>query len=183
VAADLAGAHAQLAEADPAAAARIAPEDRQRIARALEVHMATGKPISSFQGAGTPYLGKDEWVGVTLTAPREAVYDRINARTTKMMKAGALEEARRLWARNLDRELPVMRAHGMPGFCEHFDGRTSLADAVERCSRDTRRYAKRQMTWIAHQFTFWPRVPAMGTDVRVRVVAALHQELLEARAG
>jgi len=90
-----------------------------------------------------------------------------------MMKAGALEEARTLWARRLDRELPAMNAHGMPGFCDYFDGRVSLEDAIERCKRDTRRYAKRQMTWITHQFTQWPRVPSMAADVRARVAAAI----------
>ena len=98
------------------------------------------------------------------------------ARVEKMMKLGALEEARRLWERKLDPELPAMRAHGMPGFAEHFAGRASLADAIERCKRDTRRYAKRQMTWIAHQFTLWPRIPSLALDVRTRVFADLHAE-------
>jgi tRNA dimethylallyltransferase len=93
------------------------------------------------------------------------------------MKAGALEEAQALWRRRLDPELPVMRAHGMPGFCDHFAGRTLFADAVERCKRDTRRYAKRQMTWIAHQFTHWPRVPSEDADVRIRVISALLDEI------
>jgi tRNA dimethylallyltransferase len=94
----------------------------------------------------------------------------------KMMKLGALEEARRLWERQLDDTLPVMRAHGMPGFADHFAGRAPLADAIDRCKRDTRRYAKRQMTWIAHQFTLWPRVPSEALDVRTRVILDLHAE-------
>lgn len=177
VAADAAKAYGDVVAGDAQAASRIAAEDRQRVARALEVMIATGRPISAFHGPSEPVLKAGEWVGVCLTPPRQSTYDRINARVQRMINLGALEEAKALWARKLDRELPAMRAHGMPGFCEHFDGRISLEDAVERCKRDTRRYAKRQMTWIIHQFTLWPRVPAMAAEVRARVVAAMLGEL------
>jgi tRNA dimethylallyltransferase len=169
-------AHARLAEVDPDSAARIRPGDRQRVARALEVFIATGRPISAHQGHAQPLLKAGEWTGVALTPSRDAIYGRINARVDRMMAHGALDEARALWSRGLDRELPAMRAHGMPGFADHFDGRATLEDAVERCRRDTRRYAKRQMTWITHQFTLWPRVPAMATETRAKVVAALWAE-------
>lgn len=182
VAADPARAYAELIAADPPAASRVAPEDRQRVARALEVLIGTGRPISSFHGEAEPVLGPGEWLGVALTPPRETVYGRIDQRVLAMMKQGALEEARRLWERRLDRELPAMRAHGMPGFCDHFEGRASLDAAVERCQRDTRRYAKRQMTWISQRFTLWPRIPSMRPDVRVRVVCALAQEIDRAPA-
>lgn len=174
---NLAAAHAELSRVDPLAAARIGPGDPQRIARALEVWIATGRPLSSFHGAGEPLLGPGEWLGVALTPPREALYARIDARVDAMLKAGALDEARRLWARGLGRDLPAMRAHGMPGFCDHFDGHAPLAAAVERCKRDTRRYAKRQFTWIAHQFTLWTRVPSERLDVRARVIAAMWSEM------
>jgi tRNA dimethylallyltransferase len=177
VAADLGAAFGDLIEKDPGARQRIEPQDRQRIARALEVLIATGRPISSFHGEQAPVLVKGEWLGAALTPTRERLYDRINTRVEKMMKLGALEEARTLWARRLDPELPAMRAHGMPGFSDHFDGRLSLEDAIERCKRDTRRYAKRQMTWIAHQFTRWPRVPSEDLDVRARVIVAMHRDI------
>jgi tRNA dimethylallyltransferase len=176
VAADQAGAYADLIVKDPPARERIEPQDRQRIARALEVLIATGRAISSFHGEQAPVLKQGEWLGVTLTPPRERLYGRINARVDRMMKTGALEEARALCERRLDAELPVMRAHGMPGFAAHFAGEASLEDAVERCKRDTRRYAKRQMTWIAHQFTHWPRVPSESLDVRAKVIADLYNE-------
>jgi tRNA dimethylallyltransferase len=180
VAADVGVAFAELVAKDPPAKERIEPQDRQRIARALEVLIATDRPISSFHGEAEPVLKADEWVGVTLTPPREPLYERINARVEKMMKLGAMEEARRLCERKLDPELPAMRAHGMPGFVEHFAGRASLAEAVERCKRDTRRYAKRQMTWIAHQFTQWPRVPSEALDLRTRVIADIYAEVVQA---
>jgi tRNA dimethylallyltransferase len=177
VAADTGAAHDALAKADPEAAARITRGDTQRISRALEVLAATGRTLTSFQGAAKPVLGPGEWLGVALTLPREPLYERINQRVHIMLKAGALEEARALWTRGIAREAPAMRAHGMPGFCDHFEGKISLDEAVERCQRDTRRYAKRQMTWIAHQFTRWPRVPSDRLDVRVRVVSALYEEI------
>jgi tRNA dimethylallyltransferase len=178
VAKDVGAAFAELIAKDPAAKDRMDKADRQRISRALEVLIATGQPISSFHGEAAPLLKRGEWSGVALTPPRETIYERINARVDGMMKGGALEEARRLWQRGLDRELPAMSAHGMPGFCDHFEGRISLEDAVERCKRDTRRYAKRQMTWIAHQFTLWPRVPSLDGDVRTRVSAALWSDVM-----
>jgi tRNA dimethylallyltransferase len=173
---DQPSARALLLEKDPATADRIEANDRQRTSRALEVLFATGKPLSSFHGQAAPVLSPGTWAGVTLTPPRETLYARINARVDAMMRANASEEARALWQRRLDPALPVMRAHGMPGFCDHFEGRASLAEAVERCKRDTRRYAKRQMTWIAHQFTLWPRIPSEDLSVRVRVISDIAAE-------
>jgi tRNA dimethylallyltransferase len=174
---DQPSARALLLEKDPATADRIEANDRQRTSRALEVLFATGKPLSGFHGQAAPVLSPGTWAGVTLTPPREMLYARINARVDAMMRAGACEEARALWQRRLDPALPVMRAHGMPGFCDHFEGRALLADAVERCKRDTRRYAKRQMTWIAHQFTLWPRIPSEDLSVRVRVISDIAAEV------
>jgi tRNA dimethylallyltransferase len=173
---DQPGARALLLEKDPATAERIDANDRQRTSRALEVLFATGKPLSSFHGNAAPVLPPGTWAGVTLTPPRETLYARINARVDTMMRANALEEARTLWQRHLDSSVPAMRAHGMPGFVEHFEGRISLDEAVERCKRDTRRYAKRQMTWIAHQFTLWPRIPSEDLAVRVRVISDIAAE-------
>jgi tRNA dimethylallyltransferase len=177
VAGNPAAAFADLVANDPPARDRIDPQDRQRIARAREVLIATGRPISSFHGVAEPVLAEGEWLGVALTPPREPLYQRINARVDRMMTMGALEEARVLSERRLDPELPVMRAHGMPGFAAHFSGGLALEEAIERCKRDTRRYAKRQMTWIAHQFTLWPRVPSQDNDVRAKVIAAMWNDV------
>ena len=180
VAGDALAAHADLVRVDPDLAARIGPNDPQRMARALEVWIALGKPLSSFHGASEPVLKAGGWLGVALTPPREALYGRINQRVDDMVKMGAGDEARRLWERRVPRDMPAMRAHGMPGFADHFEGRASLTEAVERCKRDTRRYAKRQFTWIAHQFTLWTRVPSEKLDVRARVIAALWSEMQDA---
>ncbi|MEQ1780920.1 MAG: tRNA (adenosine(37)-N6)-dimethylallyltransferase MiaA [Hyphomonadaceae bacterium] len=177
VEADPAAAWAHLIAHDPHISDRIDSTDKQRMARALEVLLTTGKPLSSFHGHAAPLLPPGGWIGVTLTPPRETLYERINARVDVMMRHGALEEARRLWERRLDSSVPAMRAHGMPGFSDYFEGRTSLESAVERCKRDTRRYAKRQMTWIAHQFTLWPRIPSEAPDVRTRVASDIWAEI------
>jgi tRNA dimethylallyltransferase len=176
VEADPAAAWAHLIAHDTQISDRVDSTDKQRMARALEVLLATGKPLSSFHGQAAPLLPSGSWVGVTLTPPRETLYGRINARVDVMMRHGALDEARRLWERRLDSAVPAMRAHGMPGFCDYFEGRASRDAALERCKRDTRRYAKRQMTWIAHQFTLWPRIPSEANDVRARVISDIWAE-------
>jgi tRNA dimethylallyltransferase len=177
VKASAADAHAYLRSIDPDAAERIKPGDKQRLARAIEVYLGTGRTMTSFHTSVTPTLAPGDWLGVALTPPRASTYEQINGRLGAMLKAGALDEAHALWKRQLSPDLPVMRAHGMPGFVEHFEGRASLEDAAERAQRDTRRYAKRQMTWIAHQFTTWPRVPSENNDRRTRAVSALYDAL------
>lgn len=177
VADDRSGAWAFLIARDPHAAVRMDEHDRQRMARALEVLLATGRPISDFHGAMAPVLKSGEWIGVALTPPREDTYRRIDDRVAVMIRTGALEEVRHLWMRELDPELPIMRAHGVPGFCAMFEGGGALEAAIERCRRDTRRYAKRQMTWITHQFTLWPRIPSQALETRLKVISALHAEI------
>jgi tRNA dimethylallyltransferase len=73
-----------------------------------------------------------------------------------MLKSGALEEVRRLAARGLDPSLPAMKAHGVPWLIRHLDGEISLEEAVAGAVMDTRRYAKRQLTWFRNQMQDWP---------------------------
>ncbi len=171
-------AHARLEEIDPEAASKIKPNDRQRIMRGLEVHTATGKPLSSFQGDRTPpILSSGEWVGVALTPPRAKLYARIDRRFAGMLMEGAMDEARALAARDLDPSLPAMKAHGMPWLLAYLRGELSSDIAAEYAKRDTRRYAKRQFTWISHQFPFWPRIPSPEPEVRQKVICALFKEI------
>jgi tRNA dimethylallyltransferase len=88
-----------------------------------------------------------------------------------MLEAGALDEVRAFAARNLDPVLPAMKAHGAPALSAHLRGEISLSDAAEIGKRDTRRYAKRQFTWIGGQMPDWPRVAE--TALAARVEAAL----------
>ncbi|GJD66389.1 tRNA (adenosine(37)-N6)-dimethylallyltransferase MiaA [Methylobacterium frigidaeris] len=144
--------HAALARRDPDSAARLDPNDRLRVLRALEVLAATGQPITAFQAARRPGpLTGVPCAKLFLTPDREVLRARIDARFLAMMAAGALDEVRALAARDLDPMLPVMRAHGVPGLIAYLRGALSYDEAVARGQADTRRYAKRQVTWFRHQ--------------------------------
>ena len=149
---DPATLHARLAAVDPQTAARLRPSDPQRILRALEVFEATGRALAAFQGARTPgLLDPARCLCLFLAPERGALYARIDARFDAMVAAGALEEVRALAQRGLDPALPVMRAHGVPGFVAYLRGEASLAEAVQKGKTDTRHYSKRQFTFIRHQ--------------------------------
>ncbi len=149
---DTAQLHGELAGLDAAAAARLRPSDRQRILRALEVFHATGRSLTAFQNhRGAPALKAGEWRGLFLAPEREALKRRIAERFSAMLEAGALDEVAALAARRLDPALPVMRAHGAPHLMAHLRGDISLDEAAALGVRDTRAYAKRQLTWARHQ--------------------------------
>jgi len=144
--------HAELAHRDPVSAARLNPRDRTRIARALEVLEATGRPLADWHSQGQPpLLAPGEFHALFLAPEREALYARIDARFDTMLKAGALEEVQRLAARKLDPLLPAMKAHGVPPLIKYLNGELTLAEAAEAGRADTRHYAKRQFTWFRHQ--------------------------------
>jgi tRNA dimethylallyltransferase len=173
-----AGLMARLQGVDPETAASLKQGDKQRLARAYEVWMATGKPISAYRGKRSrPVLEHGEWLGVALTPPRAKLYARIDRRFGAMMIEGAMDEARGLVARGLDPQLPAMKAHGMPWLAAYLRGEMSAEDAAENAKRDTRRYAKRQFTWIGRQFPFWPRIPNENLEARAKVIFALYREV------
>jgi tRNA dimethylallyltransferase len=163
---------------DPETAERLGEGDRQRLSRALEVWIATGKSIASFHGKKSrAVLGDGEWLGVALTPTRSRLYARIDRRFEGMLMEGAMEEARRLSAQNLSEDLPAMKAHGIPWLLAYLRGELSAEIAAENAKRDTRRYAKRQFTWIGRQFPFWPRIPSLALEDRLRVIHALYKEV------
>uniref|UniRef100_E6VCY3 tRNA dimethylallyltransferase n=1 Tax=Rhodopseudomonas palustris (strain DX-1) TaxID=652103 RepID=E6VCY3_RHOPX len=144
--------HAELAGCDPEAAARLAPADRTRIARALEVVLATGRPLTEWhRQASPPLLPPDEVAAVFLAPDREALYERIDSRFAAMLQAGALDEVSALAERRLDPLLPAMKAHGVPALIRHLRGEIGLDEAAAIGAADTRHYAKRQFTWFRHQ--------------------------------
>ena len=144
--------HAELALRDPLSAERLKPRDRTRIARALEVVEATGRPLPDWHREGLPpLLPPGEFSAVFLSPEREKLYARIDARFGAMLAAGALEEVAALAARHLDPLLPAMKAHGVPALIRHLKGEITLEEAAEIGRADTRHYAKRQFTWFRHQ--------------------------------
>lgn len=163
--------HAALAARDPVTAARLEPNDAPRILRALEVLETTGESISALQAETRPALERDQWAGIALTPDRAALYPVIDARYDAMLESGALEEVRTFAARNLDPTLPAMKAHGAPALMAYLEGDMPLRVAAEIGKRDTRRYAKRQFTWIANQMPDWRRVTT--PDLQTRVESAL----------
>lgn len=156
VGADPRAAHARLKACDPEAAARIEPKDAVRIARALEVWDATGKSLSDWHRTPQPpALAPGSWQGLVLLPERETLYARIAARGEAMMEGGALEEAWALYQRGLPRDLPCLKAHGMPHLCDFFEEKIDFETALSRTILDTRHYAKRQMTWIRNRAAGW----------------------------
>ena len=172
------GLRKRLAPVDPETAARLGTGDRQRLARAYEVYLATGRTLTAFQTERQPpVLNEGDWIGFALTPPRARLYQKIDRRFEGMLMQGAMEEARHLISKNLDPELPAMKAHGMPWLASFVRGEISAEFAAENAKRDTRRYAKRQFTWIARQFPFWPRIPSPELNDRKRVILALYRDI------
>jgi tRNA dimethylallyltransferase len=148
---------AELARRDPRAAARLG--DRQRIARALEVIDATGKPLEAWARDGAlPLEAPQGWRRIVLDLPRAELHARCDARLDAMIAAGALEEVRALLDRRLDPTLPVMKAIGVTELRAHLDGESDLATALTRMKAATRRYVKRQITWFRTQMGDWERI-------------------------
>lgn len=151
--------HAMLAERDPETAGRLRPSDRQRLVRALEVVEATGRGLSRWQEARRPpLLPESKAARIVLTVDRPELYRRCDERFDAMMEAGALKEAARIRALNLPPHLPAMRAVGLPPLITHLEGKVSLAEAVRQAKTDTRRYAKRQLTWIRRKMITWKAI-------------------------
>jgi len=148
--------HAELMRLDPATAQRVTANDRSRISRALEVVLATGRALSDWHREGLPPLiDPARAVKVFVACEREELVRRIEARFDAMMKSTALSEVRRLAERKLDPTLPVMKAHGVPWLIRHLHGEILREDAIAGAVMDTRRYAKRQLTWFRNQMKDW----------------------------
>lgn len=137
--------HDELAVLDPAAAERIHRNDRKRLTRAIEVHRATGRPLSEAQsqwGTGSP---REDVLLIGLDWPVEAINRRINARVRAMVEAGMVEEVKRLRGRLGPQ---AREALGYKQLLAAIDGGAALDDAVEQTKIETRRFARKQRTWL-----------------------------------
>ena len=152
----------ELAEFDPQSAARLHPNNLGRVIRAIEVYRLTGRTMTQQLEASrqepSPYrLGM---LGLTFSR-RELLYDRINRRVDCMMEEGLLEEARQMRGEKLSST--AAQAIGYKELEGYFDGRESLEEALERMKRETRRYAKRQLTWFRRDKRFfWLEMDTLG---------------------
>jgi tRNA dimethylallyltransferase len=149
----------RLIELDPDAAERLKPADQTRIARALEVILSTGQSLAEWQRYREGGIGHDvDLVPLILIPPRDWLYARCDERFARMVEQGAIEEVKALLERKLDPDLPVMRGIGVRELADCLAGEASLDEAIAAGQQATRRYAKRQYTWFAHQPPpEWPR--------------------------
>ncbi len=146
---------------DPEAESRIESGDRQRLVRAYAVATNTGRALSDWQADTVPPISPDVWRGVVLEPDREALYARCDLRLEKMLYDGALDEVRAMEARGLDPALPALKAVGYRELAGHVRGEISLPEALAAAQMQTRRYAKRQLTWFRNQTPGWRRIDAV----------------------
>jgi tRNA dimethylallyltransferase len=111
-------------------------------------------------------LRPDQWRALVLEPDRETLYARCDARLHAMLEAGALEEVRTLIARGLDPLAPVMKAVGLRELAAHLSGELTLPEAIALAQQETRRYAKRQLTWFRNQTSEWERLRDEADVVR-----------------
>ena len=149
---------ARLAQVDAAAEARSAPGDRQRLTRALEVVEASGRALSDWRRSTAPALAPETWRGLVLTIGRDELHRRIETRLDTMFATGAMAEVETLMARALDPALPAMKALGVASIAAALAGQMTAAEALNEAKAETRRYAKRQITWFNRQTPDWPRL-------------------------
>ncbi|MDT8316434.1 MAG: tRNA (adenosine(37)-N6)-dimethylallyltransferase MiaA [bacterium] len=157
--------HNKLRELDPSAAKAIHPNNSVRIIRAIEVATNSGKTMSEHQRqhsfADSPY----NVIMFGIDIERDLLYDRINERVDKMIEAGLKKEVERLLAMGYSRDLKSMRSVGYKEMCAHIIDGLAIEEAVELIKRDSRRYAKRQMTWFRKEDVTW------GTAGRLKKLA------------
>lgn len=139
---------ALLEQRDPIMAARLSVGDSQRMMRAMEVVLQTGKSLSQWQKVkGMPYFPQRKIISFFLNADRQKTYDKCKIRFEIMLQNGVLEEIACFKALALDPGLPAMKAHGVPELIAYLNGSMTLQDAVDQAVLNTRHYIKRQFTW------------------------------------
>jgi tRNA dimethylallyltransferase len=149
----------RLRQLDPAAAARLNPADTTRVARALEVILSTGRALAKWQEERVGGLGSSiDLQPIILLPPRDWLYQRCDKRFALMFAGGAIEEVEALMSRHMNPNLPIMRAIGVQEIAGYLSGALTSEQAIVAGQQATRRYAKRQYTWFAHQPPAeWPR--------------------------
>lgn len=170
----------RLRTADPHAAAQLKRQDATRIARALEVVLATGAPLHIWQERREGGLaGSVDFVPQLLLPPREWLRERCDRRLAAMFAGGADAEVRALAARDLDPRLPVMRAIGVRQLMAAQADEIGAAEALHLAQAATRQYAKRQYTWFRHQLPEdWPRREETLNNAQIDELAIILRDRL-----
>jgi tRNA dimethylallyltransferase len=138
----------RLVDIDPTVASSIHPNDRQRTIRALEVFQLTGKPLSQWQGEHAFQEQPYEVLKIGLNRERTELYDLINRRSERMVQDGLLEEVRTLAGKGYHLDLKPLRSVGYRHMGQVLQGVQDMPDALEEMKQETRRLAKRQLTWF-----------------------------------
>jgi tRNA dimethylallyltransferase len=143
----------KLALHDPLVASRLADGDRQRLIRAMGVFKASGIALGQFQKAEhkSALIGRP--VKIAILPPRDVLYARIDARFDEMLEQGAMDEVKQLINRRLDPSLPLMKALGVTALKSVLDQEMTIDEAAYIAKRDSRHYAKRQMTWLRNNYS------------------------------
>jgi tRNA dimethylallyltransferase len=170
--------HAKLSAVDPASAAKLHQNDEGRVIRALEVHRLTGKPLSELQNQsrGDEKSSPYRLCIIGLNMDREKLYDRIERRIDEMLAAGLAEEVRGLLERGVPRGAVSMRGLGYKEMAAYLEGETSYEEAVDILKRDTRHFAKRQLSWFRHmKGLVWAEVgdPGKNSDLFTEICAII----------
>jgi tRNA dimethylallyltransferase len=177
----VADAYAALTREDPDTAARLNPADTTRIARALEVVRSTGRPLGHWHTAQSGGIGDTITLApLILLPPRDWLRGRCDERLVQMFDHGAIAEVEALLARNLDPDLPAMRAIGVPQIAQYLAGAIDRDEARTLTQAATRQYAKRQYTWFRNQPPAdWPRhTESLNYDSIDELAILLRQSLL-----
>lgn len=157
----------RLAQVDPARAGKLAPGDKKRLVRALEVFTLTGETITAHDERSRRLPPRYTSMKLALDfARRETLYERIDRRAAKMFELGLVDEVRALLGAGLSDSCTAMQAIGYKETAEYLRGQTSLPEAIERVQRESRRYAKRQLTWLRRdgsvRWLRWESAPDAG---------------------
>lgn len=165
--------HAELLAADPETASRLAPGDRQRIVRALEVLQHTGRGLADWQRGETdgapPGL---DFHTLLLNPPRADLYAACDTRFETMLESGALDEVRQFAEINPAADTPLWKAVGVRPLARYLAGEIEKDAMTEQAQRDTRRYAKRQMTWFRNQIVAETEILTKYNDINFHDIFA-----------
>jgi tRNA dimethylallyltransferase len=164
-----------LGQRDPLAADRIHPHDRLRIIRALETVEMTGEPISERQSRHGFRECRYDCLKVGLFRDREELYSRINDRATEMIQAGLVEETEQIIRRGYSDIIKPLQSLGYRTIIQHISNKMSLAEALRTMQRDTRHYARRQMTWFRKESDILWFHPSDAGSLKRRIDAFLHR--------
>ena len=152
--------HERLRRCDPETADRVHPNNRVRVIRALEVYELTGKPISVLQGQWKTNEPRYPFRAFGLNIPRETLYQRIEERVDRMVEAGLIEEVKGLLDQGYPRNCVAMQSFGYKELIDYLDRNRTLHEAITLLKQNTRRFAKRQLTWFRND----PRIEWLDTS-------------------